>query len=132
MTDYEIVDLMQSHVTSVGEIGTYLVTGLFAFIITCYITSRKLNTVAFAGLLAVYIPYAIIQLLGLYTNLGRLKGILIEAASRESLTKEVQIFTESTMTATDNIVSFMMSYFILAVIASIIFGFLIKSGKLDL
>ena len=132
MTDYEIVDLMQSHVSSVGEVGTYLVTGVFAFIIACYLTAKRLNTAAFVGLLLIYLPYAIIQLVGLYTNLRRLESILNAAASRETLTKEIELFSEAAMTGTEYFVIAMTSYFTFAVVASLVFGLLIKTGKLDI
>lgn len=132
MTDYEIVDLMQSHIESLGALGTYLITGVFGFIIACYVAGKKMNTLAFIGLVSIYLPYATMQILGIYSNLTRLHAIISEAASRQTLTEEIEVFSESSMVGADIYVPFMMSYWVFAVIASLIFGLAIQTGRLRL
>ena len=132
MTDYEIVDLMQSHIESLGAIGTYLITGVFGFIIACYVAGKKMSTLAFWGLASIYLPYATIQILGIYSNLTRLNAILLEAASRQTLTEEIEVFSDSAMVGTDIYVPVMMSYYIFAVLASLVFGWAIQTGRLRL
>ena len=130
MPDYELVQLIQSNTMLVSELTQSLLVGVFAFLTACYFAGRHLNWAAFAILVALYLLYSYVLFVGMYYTFENLIVLVNEGASRPSLTEEIPLYSQENVIATAESLPMNLGIYGLAILVSIVFGGLLKSGKL--
>ena len=130
MPDYELVQLIQNSVAHVSEMTQSVLVGIFAFLTACYFTGRHLNWIAFTILVILFLFYSYAILLGMYYSFENLIVLITEASSRSSLTEEIPLYSQDNVAATAASLPMNLGLYGLAIFVSIVFGALLKAGKL--
>jgi hypothetical protein len=130
MPDYELLQLIHNYVVRCTEMGQAAIVGIFAFLTACYFTGRHLNWIAFAILVILFLFYSIVVLLGMYYSYENLIVLITEASSRPSLTTEIPLYSQDHVAAATASLPINLVLYGLAIFVSIVFGALLKAGKL--
>jgi hypothetical protein len=130
MPDYELVQLIQNSMMLVSEMTQTILVGVFAFLTACYFAGRHLNWTAFAILVALYLLYGYTHLIGMYYSFENLIVLINEASSRPSLSEEIPLYSQENVIATAESLPMNLGLYSLAIFVSVVFGALLKAGKL--
>jgi hypothetical protein len=107
-----------------------ILVGIFAFLTACYFAGRHLSWLAFSILVALFLLYGYTHLVGMYHTFENLIVLISEATSRPSLSDKVPLYSKDNVVATAESLPMNMGLYGIAILISIVFGALLKAGKL--
>ena len=129
MSDYELLSYIEQLATAIGTRGDGMMTGMFAYLVACYLVAEKLRRVFFIALSTMYLFFSLFALAGMRAGAQRLVAATSEAASRESLTIQMEMFNQNAGEYALYSTSYLLLFYFCSIVISIVAGSYMKAGK---